>query len=146
MKLSIEQVEEVLQKNKGVNETAKQQILSDLKEIYTSSVPPKQKAVKKKFVLLANVDKESQKIKEVVENLQLFLVQIPEEDQHDKIVDQFPAIRNDFNDSKKGRKDPAKTKIDIIEHVPNKFLREHGVMRKSTEPLVIVPFVGSDTI
>lgn len=146
MKLSIEQVEEVLQKNQGVNETTKQQILSDLKEISANTPEPKQPAAKKKFVLLANVDKESQKTKEVVENLQLFLVQIPEEDQHDKIVDQFPAIRNDFNDSKKGQKDPAKTKMDIIEHVPNKFLREHGVMRKSTEPLIVVPFVGSDTI
>lgn len=145
MKLSLVQVEEVLNKNKSIDESAKKQVLKELEGL-SNNEEPKPKPVKKKFVLLANTDKESQKTREIIENIQMFLFQIPEEEDHQNILKNFPAIKNDFNESKNGKKNPAIKNLDIVEYVPAKILKEYSISRKSSEPIIIVPFVGGENI
>jgi hypothetical protein len=54
------------------------------------------------------------------------------------IIDKIKTVANDYGNSKKGRKNPAKTILDAIELPANKFFKSLGINRKSRETFYVM--------
>lgn len=135
-KVEIELVRKVLQRN-DLDYEVISQILGDLElevssgdEVDSPSMPP----VKKQFVMLVS-DPDGKFAGELFTG---WVLQIPEDQSPLEINAQLVRAAYDFNRSRKGSKDPARTITDVCEIVPAKILRNQAVWVRTKEPVLIV--------
>jgi hypothetical protein len=135
-KVDIELVRKVLQRNELDYEVIAQ-VLGDLEmEISVdedgevTALPP----VKKQFVIL--VSDPDRKFGE--ELFTGWVLQIPEDQSPLEINAQLIRAAYEFNRTKKGAREPAKTITDVCEIVPQKHLRAQSVWVKTKEPVLLI--------
>jgi hypothetical protein len=133
-KVDIELVRKVLQRNDVDNDIISQ-ILGDLEMEVTedgeiTALPP----VKKQFVILVS-DPDGKFSEELFTG---WVLQIPEDQSPLEINAQLIRAAYEFNRSKKGAREPAKTITDVCEIVPQKYLRGQSVWVKTKEPVLLV--------
>lgn len=66
------------------------------------------------------------------------IFQLDENVEAHTIIDKIKGISNDYGNSKKGRKNPAKNIVDAIELPANKFFKAVGLNRKSRETFYVI--------
>jgi hypothetical protein len=136
-KVDIDLVRKVLQRNEVDYETISQ-VLEDLElEVGgpegTESgelLPP----VKKQFVILIS-DPNGKFTDELFTG---WVLQIPEDQSPLEVTARLIRAAYDFNQSKKGARDPAQTITDVCEAVPAKFLKPQQVWVKTKEPVLVI--------
>jgi hypothetical protein len=135
-KVDIELVRKVLQRNE-VDFEIIAQVLGDLEmeisvdeEGEVSVLPP----VKKQFVIL--VSDPDRKFSE--ELFTGWVLQIPEDQSPLEINAQLIRAAYEFNRTRKGAREPAKSITDVCEIVPQKYLRAQSVWVKTKEPVLLV--------
>jgi hypothetical protein len=135
-KVEIELVRKVLQRN-DLDYEVISQILGDLElEISSGDESDGQPmaAVKKQFVMLVS-DPDGKFAGELFTG---WVLQIPEDQSPLEINAQLVRAAYEFNRSRKGSKDPAKTITDVCEIVPAKILRNQALWVRTKEPVLIV--------
>lgn len=148
-KVDIDLVRKVLQRNEVDLETISQ-VLEDLElevgvneEGEPTLLPP----VKKQFIMLIS-DPDGKFAEELFTG---WVLQIPEDQSPLEINAQLIRAAYEFNRSKKGRREPAKTITDVCEVVPQKMLRAQNIWVKTKEPILLVrtdnqiPLMSSET-
>jgi hypothetical protein len=134
-KVDIDLVRKILHQNEIDGETISQ-ILDDLEselgagEEDTMPPPP----VKKQFVILVS-DPDGKFAEDMFMG---WVLQIPEEKSAQEVNADLIRAAYEFNASKRGSKDPAKTITDVCEIVPSKILRKHSVWVKTKEPILVI--------
>jgi hypothetical protein len=125
----------VLQRNEIDYETISQ-IVGDLEselsgdEEVAAGLPP----VKKQFVILVS-DPEKKFADELFTG---WVLQIPEDRSPLEVNGQLIRAAYEFNHSKKGAREPAKTITDICEIVSPKILRGQSIWVRTKEPVLVV--------
>ncbi|MDR2676999.1 MAG: hypothetical protein LBB26_00305 [Puniceicoccales bacterium] len=136
-KVDIDLVRKVLQRNEIDYETISQ-VLEDL-ELEVGGpdaaesgelLPP----VKKQFVILIS-DPNGKFTDELFTG---WVLQIPEDQSPLEVTTRLMRAAYDFNQSKKGARDPAQTITDVCEVVPAKFLKPQQVWVKTKEPILVI--------
>jgi hypothetical protein len=135
-KVEIELVRRVLQRNELDHEIISQ-ILGDLElevsvgeDGMATLLPP----VKKQFVILVS-DPDGKFTEDLFTG---WVLQIPEDRSPLEINAQLIRAAYEFNRSKKGAREPAKSITDVCEVVPQKILRAQSVWVKTKEPVLLV--------
>lgn len=136
-KIDIDLVRKVLKRNE-LDEDLISQVLEDL-ELETGSdeesegnlQPP---PVKKQFVILVS-DPAGKFSGELFTG---WVLQIPEDESPLEVGAQLIRAAYDYNQSKKGQREPAKTITDVCEIVGAKFLKKQNVWVKTKEPVLLV--------
>jgi hypothetical protein len=136
-KVDLALVREVMQRNE-IDYTIISQVLEDLElelngdgdEEEGEPLPP----VKKQFVILVS-DPEGKFSEELFTG---WVLQIPEDQSPLEVNAQLIRAAYEFNQSKKGARDPAKTITDVCEIVPAKFLKTQQVWVKTKEPVLVI--------
>ena len=135
-KVEIELVRKVLQRN-DLDYEVISQILGDLElEVSSGDEADGQPlpAVKKQFAILVS-DPDGKFAEELFTG---WVLQIPEDQSPLEINTQLIRAAYEFNRSRKGAKDPAKTITDVCEIVPAKILRNQSIWVRTKEPVLIV--------
>ncbi|MDR0340349.1 MAG: hypothetical protein LBH53_02175 [Puniceicoccales bacterium] len=135
-KVDIELVRKVLQRN-DIDYEIISQILGDL-ELEVSSgdeadgpgLPP----VKKQFVILVS-DPEKKFAAELFTG---WVLQIPEDKSPLEVNGQLIRAAYEFNRSRKGSREPARTITDVCEIVSPKILRAQSLWVRTKEPVLVV--------
>jgi hypothetical protein len=136
-KVDIDLVRKVLQRNEVDYETISQ-VLEDL-ELEVGGpegtetgelLPP----VKKQFVILIS-DPNGKFTDELFTG---WVLQIPEDQSPLEVTARLIRAAYDFNQSKKGARDPAQTMTDVCEVVPAKFLKPQQVWVRTKEPVLVI--------
>lgn len=135
-KVDIDLIKKVLHRNE-IDAEIISQVMEELElEIQVNEkgevalTPP----VKKQYVMLIS-DPEG-KLEE-----QLFtgwILQIPEDLSPLEVNAQLIRAAYEYNQSKRGQREPAKTITDVCEIVPQKFLKAQNVWVKTKEPILLV--------
>lgn len=94
------------------------------------------KKTKNQLIAVAVTDNE-----EIVET-PLYVVQVPEDFDHNTLVPQIIEAAKDFNNSKKGRKNPVSNVGETFESVTRKLFKERGLDVKTKEPVIVVQTVN----
>jgi hypothetical protein len=136
-KVDIDLVRKVLQRNEVDYETISQ-VLEDLElELGNPDaaeseglLPP----VKKQFVILIS-DPNGRFTDELFTG---WVLQVPEDQSPLEVPAKLIRAAYDFNQSKKGARDPAQTITDVCEVVPVKFLKPQQVWVKTKEPILVI--------
>ncbi|MDR0428698.1 MAG: hypothetical protein LBG86_01530 [Puniceicoccales bacterium] len=135
-KLDIDLIREVMRRNE-IDYEVISQVLEDLEMEISSDemekgelLPP----VKKQFVILVS-DPDGRFADALFTG---WVLQIPEDQSPLEVNAQLIRAAYEFNRSKKGARDPAKTITDVCEIVPIKFLKAQQVWVKTKEPVLLV--------
>jgi hypothetical protein len=136
-KVDIDLVRKVLQRNE-VDYEIISQVLEDLESEAVEpdeggmgeTLPP----VKKQFVILIS-DPDGKFADELFTG---WVLQIPEDQSPLEVNARLIRAAYEFNQSKKGAREPAKTITDVCEIVPTKFLKQQQVWVKTKEPVLLV--------
>jgi hypothetical protein len=131
MKAELELVKLVLHRNvPDVRQVA--QILEDLHQELASLVDEdKAPAVKKQYVVLLSQGGHV-----------AWVVQIDESEIPDSAEGKTIAAAREFNATPKGRRLALKTIAEVMEHVPARMMKEHGVWVRTKEPVAVVQVGG----
>lgn len=130
-KVDLETLQFVLERN-AVDARLTAQILSDIQEqikLEKMDAEEKTPAVKKKYVFVASDPEGVLDGKELVG----WVVQIPEDQSEFSVEEKIFVAAAEYNRSKKGRRDPAKTVGEACERVPAKLFREQQLWVKNKE-------------
>lgn len=136
-KVDLEMLQFVLERN-AVDARLTAQILSDIQEqikLEKMEAEEREPQQKKKYVFVAS-DPEG-----VLEGHELVgcVVQIPEDQSEFTVEERIFAATYEYNRSKKGRRDPAKTVGEACERVPAKLFREQHIWVKNKEAAYLLP-------
>ena len=136
-KVDLDLLQFVLQRN-SVDARLTAQILSDLQEqmkIEKMEEEVKEPRVKKKYDFVAS-DPEG-----VLDGRELvgWVVQIPEDQSEFSVEERIYAATYEYNRSKKGRRDPARTVGEACERVPAKMFRAQQIWVKNKEAAYLLP-------
>jgi hypothetical protein len=136
VKVDIALVREIMQRN-DIDYTIISQVLEDLEmelggdeDGQAEPLPP----VKKQFVILVS-DPEGKFSEDLFTG---WVLQIPEDQSPLDVNAQLIRAAYEFNQSKKGARDPARTITDVCEIVSSKFLRAQQIWVKTKEPILII--------
>ncbi|MDR2030498.1 MAG: hypothetical protein LBP65_03485 [Puniceicoccales bacterium] len=135
-KVDVDVVRRVLQRN-DVDGDVIAQVLEDLEMEVSSDgdgkpeLPP---PVKKQFVILVS-DPDGKFQEDLFTG---WVLQIPENQSPMEIGARLIRAAHDFNQSKKGARDPAKSITDVCEIVPAKVLRNQQVWVRTKEPVLLI--------
>ena len=135
-KVDIELVEMVLQRNDlGAQKTA--QIMEDLKfeSKQKDNDGDKEPAVKKQFVIVVNDP--YGKIASTGMDFSGWVVQIPEDDAPQSVIDKINQAANDFNYTPKGRRKPLRNMAEFFEFSSQKINKESKIWVKTKEPVLV---------
>lgn len=136
-KVDLDLLQFVLERN-SVDARLTAQILSDIQEqikLEKMEAEEREPPTKKKFVFVAS-DPEG-----VLDGRELvgWVVQIPEDQSEFSVEERIYAATYEYNRSKKGRRDPAKTVGEACERVPAKMFREQQIWVKNKEAAYLLP-------
>ncbi|MDR1456719.1 MAG: hypothetical protein LBI34_01530 [Puniceicoccales bacterium] len=136
-KVDIDLVRKVLRRNE-VDYEIISQVLEDLElEIGDTNTPEAEgllPPVKKQFVILIS-DPDGKFANELFTG---WVLQVPEDQSPLEVGAKLIRAAYDFNQSKKGAREPAKTITDVCEVVPAKFLKPQHVWVKTKEPVLVI--------
>jgi hypothetical protein len=135
-KVDIDLVRRVLQKNE-VDGDIISQVLDDLESELSGDDGDQaalQPPIKKQFVILVS-DPDGKFQNDLFTG---WVLQIPEDRSPLEVNTQLIRAAQDFNRSKRGSRDPAKTITDVCEIVPGKLLRAQSIWVKTKEPVLLV--------
>lgn len=130
-KIDLEILQMVLERN-AVDARLTARILSDLQEeirLEKLEAEEREPPVKKKYVFLASDPEGVLDGKELVG----WVVQIPADQSEYTVEERIFDAACEYNRSKKGRRDPAKTLGEACERVPAKIFRERKIWVKNKE-------------
>lgn len=136
-KIDLDLLQFVLERN-SVDARLTAQILSDIQEqmkIEKMEAEEKDPPTKKKYVFVASDPEGVLEGKELVG----WVVQIPEDQSEFSVEERIFAATYEYNRSKKGRRDPAKTVGEACERVPAKLFREQKIWVKNKEAAYLLP-------
>lgn len=136
-KIDLDMLQVVLQRN-SVDARLTAQIIADLQEelkIEKMEEAEREPRTKKKYVFVAS-DPEG-----VLDGRELvgWVVQIPEDQSEFSVEERIFAATYEYNRSKKGRRDPARTVGEACERVPAKMFREQQIWVKNKEAAYLLP-------
>lgn len=135
-KIDIDTVRKVLQRNDVDMETISQ-VLEDL-EIELggneNEAAPAMPIQKKQYVMLIS-DPEGRFSGDLFTG---WVLQIPEDQSPLEVTAQLIRSAYEYNQSKRGQREPVKTIADVCEIVPAKFLKAQNVWVKTKEPILVV--------
>lgn len=136
-KIDLDLLQFVLEKN-SVDARLTAQILSDIQEqikLEKMEEEAREPAVKKKYVFVAS-DPDG-----VLDGRELvgWVVQIPDDQSEFTVEERIFAATYEYNRSKKGRRDPAKTVGEACERVPAKLFRAQQIWVKNKEAAYLLP-------
>ena len=135
-KVDIELVEMILHRaDIGAQKTS--QIMEDIKfeSKQKDNDGDKEPAVKKQFVIVVNDP--YGKIASTGMDFSGWVVQIPEDDAPQSVIDKINQAASDFNCTPKGRKMPLKTVADFFEFGSPKINKESKLWVKTKEPVLV---------
>lgn len=130
-KVDLDLLQIVLERN-SVDARLTAQIISDIQEelkLEKLEAEEKEPVAKKKYVFVASDPEGVLDGKELVG----WVVQIPEDESEFSVEEKIFIAAAEYNRSKKGRRDPAKTVGEACERVPAKFFREQKLWVKNKE-------------
>lgn len=130
MKIDKDIVEQVL--CDYVDLATRVKILNDIEREAEENKEPKEPKTRNQFVIVALTDQEG------IEEIPMYITQLPLEDDHNTIPDIVMRASREFNDTPKGRKLPVETVGDAMESVTRKFFKERGLVVKTKEPVIVV--------
>lgn len=136
-KVDLDLLQFVLERN-SVDARLTAQILSDIQEqmkIEKMETEAKEPPTKKKYVFVASDPEGVLEGKELVG----WVVQIPEDQSEFSVEERIFAATYEYNRSKKGRRDPAKTVGEACERVPAKLFRAQHIWVKNKEAAYLLP-------
>ncbi len=136
-KVDLDLLQFVLEKN-SVDARLSAQILSDIQEqikLEKMEAEEREPAVKKKYVFVASDPEGVLDGKELVG----WVVQIPEDQSEFSVEERIFAATCEYNRSKKGHREPAKTVGEACERVPAKLFREQKIWVKNKEAAYLLP-------
>lgn len=131
MKTDIETVEAVLAKNQ-IEESVRRNVIRDIQTEIEASKKPKGQNQKKQFVIVAFTEDKN------IKDIPMFVVQIPEENDPNTIIDNMKSATIDFNMSKGGCKNPVEKLGESFEIVARKFFTQRDIHVKTKEPVWVV--------
>lgn len=133
MKIDKEIIDEVLSNySEVVDMGTRAKILREIEQEAQERKPEREKQPKKHFMIVALTDDE--KISEVP----MYVVQLPEDQDHTEIPFIIEKGTAEFNTTPKGRKLPVTTVADAMGDVKRKCFTERGLSVKTKEPTIIV--------
>jgi hypothetical protein len=135
-KVDIDLVRRVLQRN-DVDGDVISQVLDDLEsELSGDDGEPitLQPPVKKQFVILVS-DPDGKFQNDLFTG---WVLQIPEDRSPLEVTTQLMRTAQEYNRTKRGSRDPAKTITDVCEIIPTKLLRAQSVWVRTKEPVLLV--------
>ena len=138
-KIDLDLLQMVLQRN-SVDARLTAQILSDLQEQIKiekmeEAARDREPRTKKKYVFVASDPEGVLAGRELVG----WVVQIPEDQSEFSVEERIFAATYEYNRSKKGRRDPARTVGEACERVPAKTFREHQIWVSNKEAAYLLP-------
>ena len=137
-KVPLEIVTEVLQENELPEDQVlkiTRQINRRADQIAAEAEADKEPQVKKQWVIIvSDPDGEMNHLPDLVG----WVAQIPENDNPGVAVDRIIKGAYDYNQSRRGRKHPAKSIGEAIEVVGSKYLKEHKVWTKTKLPVTVL--------
>lgn len=130
-KVDLDLLQFVLERN-SIDARLTAQIISDIQEqikLEKMEAEEREPPVKKKYVFVAS-DPDG-----VLDGRELvgWVVQIPEDQSEFTVEERIYAATYEYNRSKKGRRDPAKTVGEACERVPAKLFRDQRIWVKNKE-------------
>lgn len=136
-KIDLDMLQVVLQRN-SVDARLTAQIIADLQEelkIEKMEEAEREPRTKKKYVFVVS-DPEG-----VLDGRELvgWVVQIPEDQSEFSVEERIFAATYEYNRSKKGRRDPARTVGEACERVPAKMFRAQQIWVKNKEAAYLLP-------
>ena len=136
-KIDLDMLQVVLQRN-SVDARLTAQIIADLQEelkIEKMEEAEREPRTKKKYVFVVS-DPEG-----VLDGRELvgWVVQIPEDQSEFSVEERIFAATYEYNRSKKGRRDPARTVGEACERVPAKMFRDQQIWVKNKEAAYLLP-------
>ena len=135
-KVDIEIVEAAL-KLEDLDSQKRAQIMNRIKSESEAIKSDKEKepAVKKQFVIVVNDP--YGKIASTGMDFSGWVVQIPEDDAPQSVIDKINQAANDFNYTPKGRRKPLRNMAEFFEFGSQKINKESKIWVKTKEPVLI---------
>lgn len=136
-KVDLDLLQVVLQRN-SVDARLTAQIISDLQEeikLERMEAEEREPPTKKKYVFVASDPNGVLDGQELVG----WVVQIPEDQSEFSVEERIFVAAHEYNRSKKGRRDPAKTVGEACERVPAKLFRDQKIWVKNKEAAYLLP-------
>ena len=93
----------------------------------------KEPKVKSQFIVVV-----ADKDKTITKDYPAWVLQIPEDEDHNDVIDGIKKGAYNYNASKKGRKYPVSSIGQAIANVPTKFFKPYNIKLKTKEPTFIV--------
>jgi len=136
-KVDLDTLQIILERNE-VDARLTAQIISDIQErikLDKMEAEEKEPPMKKKYVFVASDPEGVLAGKELVG----WVVQIPDDQSEFTVEEKIFMAAAEYNRSKKGRRDPAKTVGEACERVPAKLFREQQLWVKNKEAAYLLP-------
>jgi len=136
-KVDLDTLQIILERNE-VDARLTAQIISDIQEqikLDKMESEEKEPPMKKKYVFVASDPEGVLAGKELVG----WVVQIPDDQSEFSVEEKIFMAAAEYNRSKKGRRDPAKTVGEACERVPAKLFREQQLWVKNKEAAYLLP-------
>lgn len=132
MNIKKEDLEYTLDKN-SIEKQKQQKILEDLQKLLEEQ---KEDAAEKKKYFYVGVKTTDNP---VFEENKVFLCKIEESESPTNILEKLDAIKKSYNESKKGKRQPANSYEDLFYNCPKKYFREVGL--KAVSPYEPIEFL-----
>ena len=117
-------------------------MVQKLDDAAESNKTEKTERVKKKTILVADIEKFPEDFKEkaaeVLNQLPAFMVQVDEDRDHTTIISDLEVIQNIYNANKKASKPSLNSISNVFESAQPKLFKERNLTRKTKEPLLFV--------
>ena len=133
MNIKKEELLETMQKHQ-VSETQAQAILEDLKNAQKEAAAGEKTEYRQVGLVLSGGEFDSLPITE----RPIFFTKIEAESDHNEIPLLLSKVKEEYNKTKKGRKQPAETIGDLLSFAPRKIFKEVGVKMPGQEPMTLV--------
>jgi hypothetical protein len=134
-KVSIEEVNLVLNET-ALSETEKLKVIQKLEQVIREEKENKEPREKSKNQFIGITTGND------VNSAPVWIIQAKGEMDHTEVVPLITAAVKDFNQTKKGSKQPIKTIAEAFEHCKKKLMTERGISPKTKEPIIIVKTVN----
>jgi len=131
MKISIEEIESVLSET-NLSVAEKQEIIQKLERIVQEEKDNKEPTTKAKKPFIGITTGGN------INDAPLYIVQIKDDLNHEEIIPKIIEAVKEFNETKKGRKNPIKTLGEAMEHCKRKLFTSRGISVKTKEAIIIV--------
>lgn len=131
--MKLDDVKQVL-KEKEIDPKVSSEIIDELIRIQEEAKELREKNTKNQFVILTTGLPPSNKIDECF----MSIIQIPEDASPTSVIENIKDGCREYNNTKKGTKNPVKTLGEALEIPPRKYFKNRKINIKTKEPVFII--------